>query len=454
MTTISPLSGSVVSAPPVFKVQGQQNLPIVADTGAQASSVASSGSLHSMQAPLASALTWKVKSSDPLTSLMTINYGSKSLLDRFDGLGAAALRDPGDFSQSVSLLNADPVAGGYQVTLSIKMADGIDVKVNLDSKANSLALQVSSSSKLGATDRAALAKLADGFQNAIDSMRDGSKLDFTGLLAYDPASVSSIDVQAKTQFGTTPAQMQTFHVDHAKRSFTSDGPDGKVSVSVDLRQLAGMGNAQQRKAGMDAYLKQFDEAGIRGHANESTMATFKSAFQQMTGVASETTVVSNRPINLSDSDHALLTGLPDFDASMSDTPVASNPMRQNEVDTFSYQVSQDTSISGDSQRNRSISQKQHTHLEASFHESLGATPLALDNSKGSQNYYFKHVSEDRSRDTEIGYHNGMLVRGTVDEHITRTTQVLKYVMGILTDESSTPEVSNTRRDLLTQISPR
>lgn len=44
----------------------------------------------------------------------------------------------------------------------------------------------------------------------------------------------------------------------------------------------------------------------------------------------------------------------------------------------------------------------------------------------------------------------MLVRGTVDEHITRSTQVLKYVMGMLTDESSTPEVSNTRRDLLTQ----
>lgn len=172
----------------------------------------------------------------------------------------------------------------------------------------------------------------------------------------------------------------------------------------------------------------------------------------MTGVGAGTTVISNRPINLSDSDHALLTGLPDFDASMSDKPVASNPMRQNEVDTFSYQVSQDTSISGDSQRNRSISQKQHAHLEASFHKSLDSTPLALDNSKQSQNYYFEHVSEDRSSDTEIGYRNGMLVRGTADEHITRSTQVLKYVMGILTDESSTPEESNTRRDLLSQSS--
>jgi hypothetical protein len=119
------------------------------------------------------------------------------------------------------------------------------------------------------------------------------------------------------------------------------------------------------------------------------------------------------------------------------------------MDTFTYQVSQSTNISGDSQRNRSISQKRHAHLEASFHESLGTTPLALDNSKGSQNYYFKHVSEDRSSDTEIGYHNGMLVRATADEQITRTTQVLKYVLGILTDDSSTPEVSNTRRDLLT-----
>ncbi len=134
---------------------------------------------------------------------------------------------------------------------------------------------------------------------------------------------------------------------------------------------------------------------------------------------------------------------------MTDMPMSSNPMRPGEVDTFSYQVSQDTAIGGRNQLNRSISQKQHAHLEASFHEPLSTSqPLALDNTRESQNYYFTHVSEDRSSDTQISYQNGIMVGAATNEHVTRSTQVLKYVLGILTDDSTTPEVYDTRHDLM------
>ncbi len=444
--------------PSVLKVQALDGVPAAVTPSLSVSTAASTGGLQSMQTPLASALTWKLKSGDAITSLMTVNYGSKTLLNRFEGLGAAALQrfgtDASDFSQTVSQVNADPAASAqttYQITLNIKMADGVSVKVTLESTGNSLSLQVQSSSKLGATDRAALAKLAGSFQDAIDGMGSSSQPDFGALLKYDPALVSSIDLQASVASRGMPVQTQTFHADHAKRSFTADGPDGHVNLSVDLRQLGGVGNAQQRKAGLDAYLKQFEEAGARGHANGSTLATFTAAFQQLTYEPSKAPVVSARPINLSDSDHALLTGLPDFTASMTDTPLSSNPMRPGETDTFSYQISQDTAIGGRNQLNRSISQQQHAHLEASFHEPLSASqPLALDNTRESQNYYFTHVSEDRVSDTQISYQSGIMVGATTNEHLTRSTQVLKYVMGTLTDDSTTPEVSDTRHDLMKQ----
>lgn len=411
-----------------------------------------------MQAPLASALTWKLKSSDAITSLMTINYGSKLVFHRFEGLGAAVLErfstNASDFSQTVSQVNADAASSGqasYQLTLNIEIADGRNVKVNLESKANSLALQVTGGGKLGVAERAALSELADGFQKAIDGMGSSSQPDFSGLLQYDRALVSSIDVQSTIQIGSAPAQTQTFHADSAKRTFSTDGQDGDVNLSIDLRQLGGVGNTRQRRAGMDAYLKQFEEAGARGHANGAALATFKSAFQQLMYEPSTNAVVSARPIQLSEDDHALLSGLPDFTASITDTPVASNPMRPGEVDTFSYQVSQETVIGGRNQLNRSISQKRHAHLEASFHEPLSASQvLALDNSKESQNYYFARVSEDRVSDTQIRYRNGVMASASTSEHLSRSTEVLKYVMGILIGEHTTPEVSDTRRDLLKQ----
>jgi hypothetical protein len=456
MAIISSLSNRVISVPPVPKVREQSIAPVAVDPSPQAAAIGTGGILQSMQPHLISPLTWQIKASDPITSVMTINYGAPSIFSRFDGLGAAALQrlgtDPGDFSQSVSQLNADAAGGAqtaYQISLNITVANNVTVQVSLESKADGLALQISSSGKLGAAERAALSHLADGFQKAIDGMADTSKLDFSGLLQYDHALVSSIDLQATVQRGGGAAQTQTFHADNTGRSFSTTGQDGNVSVAVDLRQLAVIGNAQQRQAGMKAYLKQFDDAGIHGHANVATLATFKAAFTQMIGGAPETTATSARPVNLSEIDHDFLTGLPDFSASMVDTPNASNPMRPGEVDTFSYHVSQHTALNDSGHGNRSISQKQHAHLEASFHEPLpGGAALALDSSRQSQNYYFKRLSEDIVSDTNISYSSGMLEHATTEQHIRRSTQVLKYVMGMLTEESTLPEAFDAKRDLL------
>ncbi|MRW83776.1 hypothetical protein GJ698_06665 [Pseudoduganella sp. FT26W] len=450
MATISSVSSSLIPASPVRKVQEQSSAPAATDPSVQAAAVASGGSLQSMQPPVISPLVWTSRSSDPITSLMTINYGSPSIFSRFDGLGAAALQrlgnDPGNFSQSVSRSGPDAQTA-YQITLNITLADSVTVNVSLDSTGDRLALQIKSSGKLSVAERNALSRLADGFQNAIDSMTDSSKLDFGGLLQYDHSLLSSIDLQATVQRGSVAVQTQRFHADDKTRSFSSDGPDGKVNVAVNLRQLAVLGNAQQRKASMEAYLKQFDDAGVHGHANAGTLDTFKAAFKQMIGAATTATALSARPVDLSETDHAMLTGLPDFSASMTDTPVASNPMRQSEVDTFAYQVSQDTAINDYGHGSRSISQKQHAHLEASFHEPLSAdASLALDNSRQSQNYYFKRISEDSVSDTEISYNNGKLAHASTGQSTTGTTQVMKYVMGMLTEETRTPFANNTKKE--------
>ncbi|TFW15669.1 hypothetical protein [Duganella callida] len=459
MTAISSVSSRPLAVVPIWPERRPDDALIASDGVMPQAAVSSSpAGLASLQPPLLNALSWKTRSSDALTSLMTVNFGASTLLDRLQGLGAAALQrfgsEAGDFSQAVSRLNSGGGQSAYQVALKIRLADGVDVSVGMDSKGDSLALQIKSSGQLSAADRHAVTGMATAFQNAIDGMTRSSGLDFSGLLDLDPALVASIDLQTKYTFQGREVQSQEFHADQSARSFSSVGQDGSIKLGIDLRQLAAMGNARQRQTGVQAYLKQFDEAGVRGHAHAATLASFKDAFSQMIG-ASSTTAADQRATPLSEDDLALLSGVPDFSASISDTPVSSNPMRLEETDTFSYRVEQGTSISAHGQGNRAISQRRHAHLEASFHESLRAgMPLALDNSRQSQNYAYKRVSEDAVSDTEIRHDNGLMTSAATGQTVSRSTQEWKYLMGVLTGQTTTPETSTVKRDLLKELLPK
>ncbi|MBV7537613.1 hypothetical protein KW842_17740 [Duganella sp. sic0402] len=455
MTAISAFSSRVTPAQPVFQAKELDIASTSPDEKTLASTFAAPpDALTSMQPPLTNSVAWGAKSSDPVSSLMTINYASTSAAGRLRGIGAALLHrfdsDPGDFSQSVrqsSLAAPQGKQDTYDITLDVMAASGIKISIALKTTSNGLTVQVAGSDKLSEAERGALSGLAEAFQSAIDGITGSHKLDLNGLLRYDPALLASVDLKVDVELEGGKMQTLHFHADSKTRSLNSNGPDGNVNVSVDLSRLAGIGDDQQRQAGIDAYLAQVDEAARRGHANTALLATFKGVFTQMVGAPSANSAPSLAPRDL-----AQLTGLADFEASFSSTPLALNPKRPDEIDKFIYHVSQTTDIGGDSQFDRSISQTQNKRLDASFHESLSSgKPFDAKESMRTQSYYFKKISEESTSSTNISYSSGTLTRADKQDNTSGETSLVKYVMGVFKESSKTPIVESAKRDLVKDI---
>jgi hypothetical protein len=187
------------------------------------------------------------------------------------------------------------------------------------------------------------------------------------------------------------------------------------------------------------------------------MRMFKDAFAEMNsnyGVTMAPLTTRSNSLRLNDVDHSVLTGLADFDASITQAAKSSNPMRLNEVDALSYAVSQTTSISGSSQLDRSISQQQRSHLSASYHRSLiPGVSLKLDTSPQSQNYYYDQISDDANSQAVLAYNQGMLVEATLEQSSQQSTHVTKYVKGQVEEDTTRPSQASQSRDLLALLKP-
>jgi hypothetical protein len=430
--------------------------------------------VYSVAQVLASAAAgplWENKATDAITSLMARNYSSQPLAGQFHGLGAALLDrlkiDGGDYSQSVLVgAPANASATGVdtlmqsqlhgqadnQISLDIKTASGATVHLSLGSQGNGLAVEMQvTGGTLTSADRAAISKLSGAFQDAIDGLTaQPPHLDLGGLTQFDSNVLKSVDFHSSLKLDGVNPQTVDFHADSKQRTLSSTGLTGTVKVAVDMSNPAIFGNAKQQAQAIQTYLKQFDNANSRGHGDASLMGMFKDAFTELnSNIGAATQSRAPSAIALSDTDHSALTGLADFTASVSQAAVQSNPMRPSERDTFSYRVSQNTSVTGHSQDDRSITQEQQSHLSASYHMPLpGADALKLTDSNQSQNYLFYQIQDDASSKTELGYDKGKLVNATSTQSASQTTHVQKYLMGALADDTTTPSQASRTQDLL------
>jgi hypothetical protein len=399
----------------------------------------------------------KTPSSDAVTSLMTINFFSPSLAGQFQGLGAAALTrfttEGSDFSQLLQN-PASQSQGQNQMTLDIRTAGGAKVELSLSSQGNGLEVDIKvTDGSLSEADRSALAKLSGAFQNAIDGLTTvPPQLDLSGLTQFDPSVLSSVDFHANVQVEGNKNQTVDFHADSQRRTLSSAGPSGTVKVGVDMSNPAIFGSPAQQAQAIDRYTQQFDAAQSRGKGDASLMAMFKDAFTELNSnygtTASKQAVGQAGSITLGDADHSMLTGLADFTASISQTASAPNPMRPDEPDTFSYQVSQNTRISGNDQLNFALMQQQQSHLSANYHQAIpGGGPLALTKSIASQNYDYYQIDDDARSLTDIAYSNGALVKASTSRSDSQSTQVSEYLRGEMVKNTTTPTQASQSSDL-------
>lgn len=418
---------------------------------------------------------WKKNANDAISSQMAGNFFSRSLTNRFKGLGSALLdmlkNGTSSFSQSVTRSSAGSAAisSSSQQTppfpladekLVVKTKSGVEVTISLSNQDDHLEVAMDSSGELSDAERAALGNLSAAFQDAIDGLSaKPPRLDLAGLTQYDPTVLSSVDFHSRITLDDQASQTLDFHADATTRTLNLDGPTGMLNVNVDMHDPSIWGSSKQRADAIDSYLKQFDQAASRGNADKSLMAMFKDAFTQMNSSYAAASPQQQQlqlhpAITLADADHAMLTGLADFNASIGQVPKSPNPMHLSELDTFSYQVSQSTTVKGTNQLNRSISQQQQSHLSASYHLSLiPDVRLELTTENKSQNYYYKQIEDTANSSTEIAYTKGKLTNASSTQSASQSTHVLKYEMGKVTKDTTTPFNASLTRDILATLKP-
>jgi hypothetical protein len=401
--------------------------------------------------PRPSMPVWQMHSDDAVTMRIARQYGVEINTGRFSGLGAALVgqfaSNGADYAQSVSV---HPTSGAASTAFNLKIttASGKSVTFSLMGSEGELAVQASASDALDDSERAAVAELADGFQSAIDGMAgQPPKLDLTALAGFDKGELASVDFSASAASDGGQPMTLALHADATSRSVKVASAAGTIDIGVDDASSAILGTGAQRTAAMANYLDQVDKATARGHGDRALAAMFKDAFTELhaTDNAAPGSTTYASPL-LSKPEHAMLSGLADFHASFAQRAVASNPMHPDEVDGFSYDVSQSTRVGAADTKNRELSQQRSSHLLASFHSPLNGGTLTTN--PGSQNYLYTQIDDTSSSQADIAYRNGILVKASLTQSASQSTHQMKYVMGKLVQDTITPVSHSSTRDAL------
>ncbi|KAF1004488.1 MAG: hypothetical protein GAK28_04010 [Luteibacter sp.] len=409
-------------------------------------------------------------SNEALGAMLQRNVGSSSAPGLFAGLGKALLSrlgaDPSDVSLDAKAKAAAPVDGiapplaspdvPAEASLTVKLASGASVTLSLRLGDGGLSIDMHSSAELGEQDRQSVAKLGGAFQDMLDGLgTEPPTLSLQGLTEGD-SRIASVDFKARVPTSEGPPQTIEFHSGADTRTVKVDGPGGKIDVAMDMRNAATWGNQAQRKASVSNYLDQIDAAASRGRGDKNLVALFKSAFGQLNASYPPTpaTGPSDGIRALNTNDHAVLTGLADFTASIGQAGSSPNPLHPDEVDSFSYQLSQSTQFGGTGPLDRTIDQHQASRLKASYHMALSAgLSLQLTTKPESQNYIYRQVDDSASSDTHIAYAKGRLTDASVTQSASQTTHDKKYVMAKLVSDTTTPSSRTQKLDLRELLDP-
>jgi hypothetical protein len=407
-------------------------------------------------------------SSDAISTRMVQNYvnsASPSSPARFQGLGSALLdrftNSDANYAQSVQL-SAPPGTVGIggesgsgiesDIKLTVKTNSGVNVALTLKSTDTGLSVDIQSSGTLSDSERKALSSLAGAFQQAIDAASaEPPKLDLTGLMKFDPSVLASVDFTAGQTNGSTSVQSVAFHADSATRTVDVANAQGSIHLNVGTQDSAIAGTPQQRSAAIADYLAQFDRAAARGHADASLMTMFKDAFTELNQSNDMQTSASTvaKSSRLNDAGLALVTGLPDFSASISDTTKSVNPMHPGEVDSFSYQVSQKTQIDGTPPLDGGVRQTEQSQLSATFHTGISGGPVpVLTSQRASQNYDYVTIDDSAQSTTAFSYRHGEITLAASEQSASQATRTQTYENGNETQDLNAVDEQSRSTNLL------
>lgn len=418
---------------------------------------------------------WEYTQQDNVSLNMTGNFGSSSSAGRFQGLGASLLNQLAQTNKAISqsvirsttgrplepaALEAaqaklHSTAADNAISLTLRTASGKTVQLTLTSQDDGLAVQAQvSGGELSGDELAALGKMADGFQSAIDGLtRNPPTLKLEALTQFDSNVFASVDLNTRLKLNDDSTQTLVLHADADGRSVSMSGAAGDLNLSVDLKNAAIIGDGEQQAKALKGYMNQIEAARKRGDGDRQLLSMFEDAFTTLHGhypaARAATAPQTVNSIELTDTDHSLLTGLADFSASVAEKSKEGNPARPGELDSFAYDVSQTTENKGRDQLNRTLVQEQQSHLVASYHKPLWpGQKLDLTTDPNSQNYQYFQINDQASSRASIGYEKGALVNASISQSASQSTRISRYVLGHLEEDKTTPLKASKTQNLL------
>ncbi len=240
---------------------------------------------------------------------------------------------------------------------------------------------------------------------------------------------------------SNPLQSLEFHADATGRSLAVKSLAGSVSVNVDMSRPAFAGTTAQQQTAVQSYLDQFDAANERGHGDPILLGEFKDGFAQLNSSYPPAGNSPSQALNssvLSAQDHAVLSGLDDFQASMSGD---FNNAAAKESGHIDYQVSQSTQSRGVDKGRLSVAQTQTATLSSQYAKNRdGADPA-----KGDYDIY--RVNDSTSTTTAFEYARDKLTAASITTAATQLDEYEKLVGHKVVDKKDTPANRSTVRDI-------
>lgn len=328
--------------------------------------------------------------------------------------------------------------GDYASTAGLKLQTRTGQTVELKVTANAvssigLKVEIGSTGQLSAAERAAVAKLADGLDRALEGLGQdaATELDLSGLMSYDRSVFSSLELKARH---SQPGHVDfSLRLDDSKQSIALKSQAGDLKLDVDVKTPMAPANAAQRQSALDKTLQRMEAAGDRGHANATLVAQMKTAFQffqtppadddAKPGKNDRTTAISARDAGAG----AQLSGLADFEASFAGDTYRTNRFgAHKEGGHAEYKLSQKTARQDAADGGMSMQQTVSESLDASYKQAPNGGMLRVDLGQ-----YSSTSIKDRSTVTTL-----------IDANSERLTRVLRK-----TDEQqfkSFTEIDNSR----------
>lgn len=413
---------------------------------------------------------WEHNGIDKLSLTMYSAIQASSTASRFQGLGAALLEQLAAnggqrIAQSGLAVDrgaaAEPMLLGLQqarlrefatdrVTFTLNTASGATVSLGLFNSERGLAVDAEVlGGDLTASELKGLAMMADSFQTAVNGLvQEPPSLKLGALVKLDPTLFTGLQLEAQLQTADGARQTFALQMDEHTRSLELQAPSGNVKMNFDTQGGTLLGSEAQRQAAVSNYLTQFDAAQQRGNGDEQLMTLFKDAFRQLNSVDDAALRPAADDIWSNTSSRLLLSGMADFTASLSTPGKRTNPMRPDEIDSFTYNVSQTTARKGGA-ANLSLQQDQQSTLKASWHESLNPwVELQLSLDSESQDYRYHEVDDQASSSTRIGFVNNVLVEATARQQASQQERVRTYQKAELQSDVTTSASTEQSRDLL------